>query len=156
MNKRKLNFIKCRLRNEPFLTFEQKTWKTFSDSELREAVGIEAEGQRFGWNTILMLMLNINNKYNDDFFREVYENTLEEYPTLKPADQNYVLYHIEEFAKKETEKEEEKIIIWSYTQFLQFLAQLHGVQPLHSFLLCVGPFLKKLINNLWAEKNSPK
>ena len=100
MNKRKLNFIKCRLKFEPYLTFKQKTWRTFTESELREAVGIESEGEKFGWNTILQLMLATNNKYNEDFFREVYENTVEELPTLSKTDQLYVAEQLEKFAKR--------------------------------------------------------
>ena len=107
MQKRKLNFIKCRLKYEPYLTFKQKTWRTFTESELREAVGTEADGEVFSWNTILQLMLATNNKYNEDFFREVYENTLKELPTFSKADQLYVAEQLEEFAKRIIKKKKQ-------------------------------------------------
>ena len=100
MNKRKLNFIKCRLKNEPFLTFNQKTWRTFTESELREAVGIEEGKERFGWNSILLLMLVTENKYSEDFYREVVRNTKQELKTLKPVDRNYVRYQLKLFGVK--------------------------------------------------------
>ena len=100
MNKRKINFIKARLKNEPFLTFNQKTWRTFTESELREAVGIEREGERFGWNTILLLMLVTENKYNEDFYREVVQNTKRELKTLSPIDRRYVKYQLKLYGVK--------------------------------------------------------
>ena len=45
-------------------------------------------------------MLATNNKYNEDFFREVYENTVEELPTLSKTDQLYVAEQLEKFAKR--------------------------------------------------------
>ena len=94
MTKKKLNFIKCRLKYEPFLSFDQKTWRTFTESELREAVGIESEGERFGWNTILLLMLATGKKYSDDFFKEVVQNTKRELKTLSPVNQRYIKYQL--------------------------------------------------------------
>ena len=107
MQKRKLNFIKARLKNEPFLTFEQKTWRTFTEQDLREAVGLEEVcnnlgwvSNSFGWNSILLLMLTTGNKYSEDFYREVVQNTKRELPTLKPVDRRYVKYQLKLYGVK--------------------------------------------------------